>query len=128
MCDDLVHLSLVNVQVVFPLVILKVSMKDAVFSFFFSMTFLENRYVDYCFHQATLLKYFYFQLQNSRRVCSLSQYFQLLHDKDFYAFCIFNKIPINLIFLGIFLLMFSRIVILSIKLYQLCQSLVEIIC
>lgn len=68
MCDDLVHLSLVNVQVVFPLVILKVSMKGAVFSFFFSVTFLENRYVDYCFHQATLLKYFFFlvaELQKS---------------------------------------------------------------
>lgn len=75
-----------------------------------------------------LLKYVYFQLQNSRKACSLSQDFQLLRDKDFYAFCIFNKIPIYAFhFSGNILLTFSRAVILSVKLYQLCQSLTEII-
>lgn len=51
------------------------------------------------------------QLQNSGRVSSLSQDFQLFQDKEFNTICVFNKRPISFHFLGIFLLKFSRIVI-----------------
>lgn len=110
--NELVHLCLVNIQFLFPSVILEVSMKGRVFSYCFCRSFWKLELCRLLPSSSSSLKICLFHLRcRTPEELVLWQDFQLSQNKEFNTFCVFNVRLISSSFLGILLLKYSRIVI-----------------